>query len=109
MPTPAFRTGDFSALLGAQIGTDGLCRPILSGQIYDPFSTRPFGGGFIRDPVPGNNLATYISPLTGASLINPIGQKLINFYPAADQRWVGEQLECHRPAGGQFGRVQRPH
>jgi hypothetical protein len=82
VPTPAFRTGDFSALLGPQIGTDALGRPILSGQIYDPFSTRPFGGGFIRDPVPGNNLATYISPFTGASLINSIGQKLINFYPA---------------------------
>jgi hypothetical protein len=81
VPTPAFRTGDFSALLGPQIGTDALGRPILSGQIYDPFSTRPLGGGFIRDPIPGNNLATYISPFTGASLINSIGQKLINFYP----------------------------
>ena len=67
VPTSAFRAGDFSALLGAQIGTDALCRPILTGQIYDPFSTRP-GRGFIRDPVPGNNLATYISPFTGASL-----------------------------------------
>ncbi len=81
VPTAAFRAGDFSSLLGPQIGTDGLGRPILSGQIYDPFSTRPFGGGFIRDPVPGNNLATYVSPFTGGSLINPIGQKLINFYP----------------------------
>ena len=81
VPIPAFRTGDFSALLGPQIGTDALGRPILSGQIYDPFSTRSVGGGFIRDPVPGNNLATYISPFTGASLINSIGQTLINFYP----------------------------
>jgi len=81
VPTPAFRTGDFSALLGPQIGTDALGRPILSGQIYDPFSTHSVGGGFIRDPVPGNNLATYISPFTGASLINPIGKTLINFYP----------------------------
>jgi len=81
VPIPAFRTGDFSALLGPQIGTDALGRPILRGQIYDPFSTRSVGGGFIRDPVPGNNLATYISPFTGASLINSIGQKLINFYP----------------------------
>ncbi len=82
VPIPAFRTGDFSALLGrANWDTMLLCRPIRSGQIYDPFSTRPFGGGFIRDPIPGNNLATYISPFTGASLINPVGQKLINFYP----------------------------
>jgi hypothetical protein len=82
VPIPAFRAGDFSALLGPQVGTDALGRPIFSGQIYDPFSTRPFGGGFIRDPIPGNNLATYISPYTGASLINPIGQQLVNFYPA---------------------------
>ena len=81
VPTPAFRTGDFSALLGPQVGTDALGRPILSGQLYDPYSTRAVAGGFIRDPIPGNNLATYISPFTGASLINPIGQKLVNFYP----------------------------
>ena len=82
VPTPAFRTGDFSALLGPQVGTDALGRPILSGQLYDPLQhSRRYGGGFIRDPIPGNNLATYISPFTGASLINSIGQKLINFYP----------------------------
>src|SRR5437016_931570 len=82
VPIPAFRNGDFSALLGPQIGTDALGRPILSGQLYDPFSTHAVGGGFIRDPIPGNNLATYVSPYTGGSLINSIGQSLINFYPA---------------------------
>lgn len=81
VPTAAFRSGDFSALLGPQIGTDALGRPIFSGQLYDPFSTRPLGGGYIRDPIPGNNLATYVSPYTGGSLINAVGQKLINFYP----------------------------
>ena len=82
VPLAAFRTGDFSALLGPQVGTDALGRPILSGQLYDPYSTHSVGGGFIRDPIPGNNLATYISPSTGASLINPIGQTLVNFYPS---------------------------
>jgi len=40
----------------------------------------------IRDPIPGNNLATYTSPYISGSagnLINAIGQKLINYYPAA--------------------------
>src|SRR5450755_483214 len=32
-PISAFRSGDFSALLGAQVGVDDLCRPILAGQI----------------------------------------------------------------------------
>jgi carboxypeptidase family protein len=82
LPIPAFRAGDFSALLGAQLGTDALGRPIFAGQLYDPFSTRQLpGGSYIRDPIPGNNLATYVSPFTGGTLINSIGQTLINFYP----------------------------
>jgi hypothetical protein len=90
VPIPAFRSGDFSALLGPQIGTDALGRPILKGQLYDPFST-----GSLRDPIPGNNLATYISPYTHASLINPIGQTLVNFYPAsATGNWSATGLEA---------------
>ncbi len=68
MPTAAFESGDFSAQLGPQIGTDYLGRPVLAGQIYDPFSTRmviagqvdPVTGrtatqsGYIRDPFSGN-------------------------------------------------------
>jgi len=90
-PIPAFRTGDFSALLGPQAMTcgaqsnqacvDALGRPILQGQLYDPYSTRKVGGVDTRDPIPGNNLATYVSPFTGGSLINSIGQTLVNFYP----------------------------
>jgi hypothetical protein len=71
MPTAAERGGDFSALLGGPTGqTDALGRAILSGQIYNPFSTRPTTAGqvdtatglvatstgYIRDPFPGNVL-----------------------------------------------------
>jgi carboxypeptidase family protein len=99
LPTTAFRTGDFSALLGAQIGTDALGRPIYTGQLYDPFSTRPLGAGFIRDPIPGNNLATYVSPYTHGSLINSIGQTLINYYPssltnALSNNWSASGLQA---------------
>ncbi len=68
VPTAAERNGDFSALLGGQTGTDALGRPILSGAIYNPYSTRPITAGqidpttgrvatstgTIRDPFPGN-------------------------------------------------------
>src|SRR5580658_2110543 len=76
MPTSAERGGDFSALLGSQVGTDYLGRPILAGEIYNPFSTRQVTCGgtdtvtgdgvncpitvpngtteFIRDPATGN-------------------------------------------------------
>ena len=100
MPIPAFRTGDFSALLGAQVGTDALGRPILAGQLYDPFSTRQLpGGSYVRDPIPGNNLATYVSPFTGGTLINPIGQTLINYYPtplnnALTNNWSASGLQA---------------
>jgi hypothetical protein len=84
VPIPAFRNGDFSALLGAQVGQDALCRPILAGQLYDPYTTRQVTAScgpktgqtvYIRDPIAGNNLAN------ATKGINPIGQKLINYYP----------------------------
>ena len=110
VPTPAFRTGDFSALLGPQIGTDALGRPILSGQIYDPYSTRPVTArGFIRDPVPADTIWRPTSrPFTGASLINSIGQTLINFYPTPLNSSLTNNWSAIGLAGQQFGRVQRP-
>ena len=99
VPTTSFRNGDFSALLGASIGTDALCRPILSGQIYDPFTTRqvtatcgPNSGStvWIRDPIAENNLA---NALNG---IDPVGQPLVNFYPQP----INDQLEGNWTAAG---------
>lgn len=78
VPTTAFRGGDLSSLLGAQIGTDALGRPILSGQIYNPFTTRQIGTDasgnavYIRDPIPGNNLA---------NLIDPVAKNMIPYWP----------------------------
>jgi hypothetical protein len=89
VPTPGFASGDFSALLGTPTGnTDALGRPIVAGQIYNPYSTRkvttgqvdPTTGlvatstGFVRDPVPQNNIS---------ASINPVGAALTKFYPAA--------------------------
>jgi hypothetical protein len=87
VPTAAMRSGNFSALLGAQIGTDALCRPILAGELYDPFTTTQVTATcataqntvgqtvYIRNPIPGNNIAN------STNGINPIGQKLLNYYP----------------------------
>jgi Carboxypeptidase regulatory-like domain/TonB dependent receptor len=90
VPISAFRTGDFSALLGAQVGTDALCRPVLAGQLYDPYTTQKVKATcavgttikvgdtvYIRNPIAGNNLAN------ATNGINPIGQKLVNYYPAS--------------------------
>ena len=79
-PTSAFKTGNLSALLGSQVGTDALGRPIYTGQIYNPFSTRQIGVDskgnpiYIRDPISNNNLA---------GMIDPVAQKLLQYFPAA--------------------------
>ena len=55
--TSAMVGGDFSAVLGAQVGTDSLGRPEYANEIYDPFTSRPdpaTPGQSLRDPFPGN-------------------------------------------------------
>lgn len=90
VPNASFRSGNFSQLLGSQVGTDALGRPIYSGQIYDPRSTRaitagtvdPVTGltatqtGYIRDPIPGNMLSN-LSSYTPDTLAT----KLMTYYP----------------------------
>ncbi len=102
VPIPTFRTGNFSALLGSQVGTDALCRPILAGQLYDPYTTRQVTAScgpntgqtvFIRDPIAGNNLAN------ATNGINSIGQALVNYYPtpltnALTNNWSASGLQA---------------
>ena len=97
-PVPAFRQGDFSALLtGNQVGTDALGRPILAGQIFNPASTRLVNGVPVRDPYPGNIIppgdplrsqvaatlaALMVAPDRPGTAFNVAGN------PAGDQTWV---------------------
>ena len=73
VPDSAMVGGNLSEFLGAQLtganATDALCRPVLAGQIYNPFTTRSVTATCatanntvgqmveIRDPVPNNNIA----------------------------------------------------
>src|SRR5689334_18999125 len=55
VPTAKMRNGDFSEILGPQIGTDNAGNPVFQGEIFDPLTTRPDGhGGFERTPFTGN-------------------------------------------------------
>jgi hypothetical protein len=104
MPTAAERSGDFSALLGAPTGqVDALGRSILSGAIYNPFSTRPITAGqvdpvtglvatttgYIRDPFQGNIIPPGLmdtvskSIATGSYWPNPTTNALVNNYTNA--------------------------
>lgn len=95
VPTTAFQSGDFSALLGPQLTNttgalifDALGRPVLSGAIYDPFSGRqvtagtvdPKTGrvatatGFIRDPFQDNRVQK--------PRFNAVGAAIASYFPA---------------------------
>jgi hypothetical protein len=76
--TPAMAGGDFSALLGGQVGTDDLGRPEYKNEVYDPATSRADPANpslVIRDPFPGN--------IIPASRINPASALLLaKYYPA---------------------------
>jgi hypothetical protein len=93
LPTADMRTGNFSALLGPQIGTDSLGRPILTGQIYNPSSTRTLTNG-TTDPVsklpvtcpgsPAPATCLYRDPITGndlSSMINAVSKNFLQYWP----------------------------
>jgi hypothetical protein len=93
VPTASYLAGNFSSLLGGQVGTDDLGRPVYSGEVYNPRSARlvtngqvdartgriatvPGGGSaYVRDPVPGNNLAGYTT-------LDPTALKILSYYPS---------------------------
>ena len=60
VPDEALRRGDFAAILGGSLGTDGLGRPVRANQLYDPLTSRLFTNPatnrttYLRDPFPGN-------------------------------------------------------
>ena len=56
MPTSQQRSGNFSAFLGPQTGVDYLGRPIYSGEVYNPFTTRQVSCGGV-DPVTGDSVS----------------------------------------------------
>ncbi len=52
VPTEAMRGGNLSNILGGQIGTDVVGRPVYANQIFDPLTTRTVAAG-ATDPVSG--------------------------------------------------------
>ena len=52
VPTEAMRSGNLSNILGGQIGTDAVGRPVYANQIFDPLTTRTVAAG-ATDPLSG--------------------------------------------------------
>ncbi len=90
VPTAAERNGDFSALLKLNTKTTNY-------TIYNPYSgVQTTSGGvttITRQPFANNVIP--------ANLLNPVSQKILNYYPSAQCSRHGERLaelhrQCHR-------------
>jgi len=62
LPEMVWRQGDFSDQLGAQEGTDALGRPVYSGELFDPATTRSVSGQVVRDPFTFGGKLNVIDP-----------------------------------------------
>ena len=74
VPTAAEIGGNFSGLLGSQVGTDALGRPVYQGEIFDPASTTMVNGNVVRNPFQGN--------IIPASRLDSIAHNAGALYPA---------------------------
>lgn len=82
IPTAAEVQGNFSGLLGGQIGTDPVTgNPILQNEIFDPNTTTCNGAGACtRTPYPNNTIP--------GSAMDPAAVKIAALYPAPNQAIV---------------------
>jgi hypothetical protein len=105
LPTPEMLQGNFSQLLGAQIGTDDLGRPILQNEIFNPTTTRnvtqgivdPVTGllatatGTVRDPFPGNVIPPQYFSTASKKILSlfptPVYNSLYNNMPIIGGSW----------------------
>ena len=87
VPTQAERSGNFAGSLNAD-GTPNL--------IYNPFTTTALdntGNNFTRTQFPNNQIP--------ASLINPVGQKIVNLYPLPNRTGEGpSDINNYAASGG---------
>jgi len=94
VPTSQMVGGDFSQVLGAQVGTDALGRPVYSHEIYDPTTTRTLANGtVVRDPYMCNGVLNVVCP----GQLSQISQNFAAGYPGPTQsgiqnNWVGNQV-----------------
>ena len=101
VPTNDMKNGNFSNILGAEINTDALGRPVYSSEIYDPATTRVVPAGAV-DPVTGLRNTSGSSavlrdgfgfnPVTGRPIsgqaniipsdrIDPVSAKIMSYFP----------------------------
>lgn len=114
VPDPSWRTGDFSNVLGGQVGTDILGRPILQNQIFNYYTQRtltqgqvdPVTGltaasaGTVRDPFPNNMIPMGATNLCAPNptCISPAALQLQQLYPGPTTNTVLQNYSTVQPS-----------
>jgi len=97
LPT-AYRSGDFSQNLGAQLTVNGVAvvdpagRPVMSGEVYNPLSAHtvvgPDGNSYqVRDPFPDNKVPS------GFSGLSTVSQTVMQSFPTASSNALNDNFE----------------
>jgi hypothetical protein len=95
-------------ILGPQIGTDVLGRPIRQNQIFDPATERIVNGQVVRDPFPNN-----VIPL---NRLSPVSLKIQSLLPLPlragnvsnlDTNWVSPSHPRTLATSGEYTRLPR--
>lgn len=110
VPTPLMLQGNFTQLLGKQVGTDALARPIYSGEIYDPSTTRTLSNGtIVRDPFDCNGVLNTIC----STQFSKVSSFFAAGYPAAtspnltQQNWSGQKQRAPLSVDKFFVRIDQ--
>ncbi len=92
VPTQAELNGNFADLLTNTQATangqpvfDAAGRPVMAGQLYNPYSTRTVSGQLVRDPIPGNDITSVMPLNAGASTWLKSLYYPANFGPGGNQ------------------------
>jgi hypothetical protein len=109
VPIPDEQTGDFSALLGPQVATDVLGRPVYQGELYDPSTTRTVNGttvrnGFGFDPVTGLPIQGQANVIPGGE-INAISEAYAALYPSPNQPGLAYNYVIDAPANDRIDQM----
>lgn len=94
VPTSQMQAGNFTQVLGPQVGTDALGRPVYQNEIYDPTTTRTLANGtVVRDPYNCNGVLNTMC----SSSFSALSKTFAAGYPSPTQagiqnNWVGEDV-----------------
>jgi hypothetical protein len=92
VPIPAYKSGDFSSLLGKSVGKDALGRTVYQNQIFDPATTTTAPNGkLVREPFPNNTIP--------ASRFDVAGAKIMSLFVDPNRPGLTSNFQILKPSG----------